>query len=319
MNDDGGQGKTRSKNFFKQGEMKRNQAKVKVILIFIVLTAVILFAFIGAELYMSRYCLKVTRCRIASEKITAPFRAVQLTDLHNSVFGDNNEKLTKMVSEERPDIILITGDLLNQDEENTETAEELIRKLSRIAPVYCSLGNHEVGYISGYNTDLISIYEGAGAEVLDFAYKDISVGADENVIRIGGVYAYCLPEIYVSTGEANPQNVEFINGMADTEYFTLLMAHMPVCWMINGSLDLYDIDCVVSGHAHGGQIIIPFIGGFYAPDQGFFIGREWGVFDSADGKKHLILSTGLGSNEKIPRFNNIPEIVVIDFDGAVNE
>lgn len=307
-------------------EMKRNRANVKLMLIVIAVMVVILFVFIESELYVSRHGLKVTRYQISSEKISVPFRAVQLTDLHNSVFGENNEKLTELVAEEKPDIILITGDLLNQDDENTEIAAGLIRKLSQIAPVYCSLGNHEAGYIARYHTDLISIYEEAGAEVLDYGYKDISVGSGtpqgtdhKAEIRIGGIYGYCLPEIYLSTGESDPKEVEFINSMADTEYFTLLMAHMPVCWMINGSLDLYDIDCVVSGHAHGGQIIIPFIGGFHAPDQGFFIGREWGVFDSRDGKKHLILSTGLGSNEKIPRFNNIPEIVVIDFENAVTE
>ena len=146
-------------------------------LIVIAVMMVILFVFIGSELYVSRHGLKVTRYQISSEKISVPFRAVQLTDLHNSVFGENNEKLTELVAEEKPDIILITGDLLNQDDENTEIAAGLIRKLSQIAPVYCALGNHEAGYIARYHTDLISIYEEAGAEVLDYGYKDISVGS----------------------------------------------------------------------------------------------------------------------------------------------
>lgn len=292
--------------------------KKRTIFIVVIIFA-LLFVFVGAGLYSSKYCLKVSRYEISSEKITAPFRAVQLTDLHNSVFGDNNEKLTKLVGQEEPDMILITGDLVNQTEENTYIATDLIRSLIHIAPVYCSLGNHEAGYISRYQTDLISLYEEAGAEVLDYSYKDISVGANDTMIRIGGIYAYCLPEKYVRTGEADPKESEFINRMTATENFTLLMAHMPVCWLGSGSLDSYAVDCVISGHAHGGQIIFPFAGGFYAPDQGLFVGREWGVFDSTDKKKHLILSTGLGSNEKIPRFNNTPEIVVIDFDKAAKE
>ena len=183
--------------------------------------------------------------------------------------------------------------------------------MDAIAPVYVSFGNHEVGYEERWGTNLTEAYTAAGAAVLERDWCEIEVNGQR--IRLGGIYGYCLP---LKTAGENPDRLpesEFTDEFDDTDEYSILMAHMPVCWMINGSLDAYDIDCVLSGHAHGGQIILPFLGGFHAPDQGYFIGREWGVFDSSDGQKHMVLSRGLGSREKIPRFNNIPEIVTVDY------
>ena len=262
------------------------------------------------SVFQSGNALICTSYSIHSDKITKPIRVVQLTDLHNSIFGKDNRRLIDLVKEQLPDLILITGDLLNSGESETKIAEALISNLCGIAPVYVSLGNHEVEYQERYGVDMAAQYEAAGAVVLDKQYRDITVNGQQ--IRLGGIYGYCLPAKFLKTGEADPEDCAFLEELENTGFYTILMCHMPVCWLINDGLDEWKIDCVFSGHVHGGQVILPFIGGVYAPDMGWFPGRLEGAFYSENGKKTLILSRGLGNMELIPRWNNTPEIVAVN-------
>lgn len=281
--------------------MKRKIAAVVIVL------SVLLTAF---SLYASRHFLQCSYYELSDDRIKEPFRIVLLSDLHNSVFGENNEKLIKKILEQEPDLILITGDLINETEEDLSIALGLIEALSKKVPVYISLGNHEINYETRFNTNITTLYERAGARVLDFAYEDIHVNGQ--MIRLGGIYGYCLTEKYLSTGEAKEDEVSFIKGFQDTDLYTILMCHMPVTWIINNSLNEWDCDFVLCGHAHGGQIRIPFVGGLYAPDQGIFCGKEAGLYYSDNKEKIMLLTRGLGTARKIPRMNNIPEIVVIN-------
>ena len=256
---------------------------------------------------LSRTALTVSRYQLTASKLTEPIRIVQLTDLHNSEFGEGNERLAARVAEQEPDLILVTGDLLNENEERTDIAVTLIRKLAEIAPVYVSFGNHEVGHERRFGTDLRALYTQAGARVLNDDWLDLTLKDQE--LRIGGIYGYCLPSKY---RESRKSESAFLEEFQNTERTTLLLCHMPVCWIINGSLDFWDVDVVLSGHIHGGQVRLPGIGGLWAPDQGWFPGKSAGLYFSEDGERAMVLSRGLGNTEKVPRINNIPEVLVLD-------
>ena len=284
--------------------------KHKWICIFFLVLLIVAGIVIERSLYQSEHSLTCTSYSIQTDKIQESIRLVQITDLHNSIFGENNQDLIDLVAEQSPDLILITGDLLNSDEYRTDIATDLISNLCSIAPVYVSLGNHEVEYQENYGTDIIQLYEDTGAVILDKQYQDLEVNGQK--ICLGGIYGYCLPEKYLETNEANQEECAFLSEFQNTDLYTLLMCHMPVCWMINDGLDEWDVDCVIAGHVHGGQIRFPLLGGLYGPDLGWFPGKLAGIYSSEDGTKHMVLSRGLGNTEDVPRINNIPEIVVVD-------
>lgn len=288
--------------------MKENRSKR----IWALVGMFIVVLMLGFSLSTSTHTLTTTHYTLSSTTISY-LRIVQLTDLHNSEFGEGNSRLIDAVRDQSPDLILLTGDLLNSDEQRTDIATNLIAQLCNIAPVYFSNGNHEIEYEERYGVDIDELYREAGAVVLEKEYQDITVKNQK--IRLGGIYGYCLPGKYLETGEADPEETAFLEEFQDTDLPKILMCHMPVCWMINGSLDDWDVDYVFAGHVHGGEVILPFVGGLYGPDLGWFPGKLEGLYSSETGEKTLILSRGLGTNEIIPRFNNIPEVMVVDIQG----
>jgi len=276
----------------------------------LLLILAVLAAAVGWEVYRSSRTLSCSHYEIRSEKLTQGVRIVQLSDLHNASFGEENQVLLDLVRTQQPDLIFCTGDFLTGNEPETATALALVQKLCAIAPVYFSLGNHEILYEEACGTDVTALFSQAGATVLDFAYEDIDLNGQ--ALRVGGIYGYCLSPTYIKTGEANPAEIAFLSDFQKTDACTLLLCHMPVCWIENDNLDVWQIDCIFAGHAHGGQVTLPLIGGLYAPDQGFFPGVLEGTFSSKDGSSTLILSRGLGSSIAIPRFGNVPEVVTVD-------
>lgn len=279
--------------------------KKRLFAVLLAILALFAWGFLG-----SKYALELSNYVLSSPKLTAPIRVVQLTDLHNSEFGENNGRLVRMIQKQSPDVILLTGDMLNGDEPRTEVAVGLIEQLAEIAPVYASFGNHEKANENVYGTDVGALYAQAGAHVLERTYEDVEIGGQ--TVRIGGIYGYCLPEKYLRTREAREKEVEYLHDFQETDLLTLLLCHVPTSWIVNDNLEEWDVDVIFSGHVHGGQVRLPLIGGLYAPDQGLFPGRECGLFYSADHARVMVLSRGLGSGVGVPRFGNVPEIVVVD-------
>ena len=269
-----------------------------------------LCALLGLEIYRSNRMLSLDFEEVQVEALTEPIRIVHLSDLHNAEFGNENEDLIALVAAQQPDLIFFTGDLVTGRKKETDAAMNLVEELVKITPVYVSVGNHEQMHEDNFGSDLTGMLRYRGAKVLEFSYEEVTVRGQN--LRIGGISGYCIPDIYLKTGEANLAECEFLWDFQNTDRCTLLMAHMPACWIRNDGISLWEADLVFSGHTHGGQFRIPFVGGVAAPDMGWFPGWLEGQYPSQDGTRTLILSRGLSNSLSIPRLNNPPQVLVVD-------
>lgn len=245
-----------------------------------------------------------------NESVNSSIRILQLSDLHNAEFGDNNEELIDLVKKQSPDLIVMSGDMINRDEENLDIITDLISSLSDAAPIYYGYGNHEVDWIESFSTDLEDKLTQAGAVVLNNSYRDVSVNDSE--LRIGGYMGYYRqPGMFTQDDVQKKSELDFANDFENTDRLKILINHIPTQWVDWDYINIYPVDIVFSGHYHGGAIRIPIIDqGLYAPYVGWFPPYTKGLFSGTQAK--CVLSTGLGSEHNIPRLNNPLEIVVVD-------
>ncbi len=282
----------------------------------IVIAAVIAIAvFIKYEIDISYNSLETEEYTVTSDRIESDVKIVLISDLHDHTFGEKNKELVKILKDQKPDLILMAGDMINDVSKDSHVALELIEQVKDIAPVYYSLGNQEEDYIAKKTSDLISELQDAGAIVLDESYRDIVVNG--NSIRLGGMYdyAFALDGNNTTTKESmRPSLYRFLTDFQDTNSYRLMMAHRPDSFIFGDAAKTWDIDLVVSGHNHGGQVILPVLGGIYGGDQGWFPKYVDGIHHFKT-LKNMIITRGLGSGkEKLPRFNNKPEVVIIHLE-----
>lgn len=159
-------------------------ARRKKVLIGILCLLVLGALFIGIEILISYKCLTMKEYTIESERIEESMKLVLISDLHDSEFGEGNQRLVEKIRDQKPDVLLLDGDILNEDSADSHVAVELVEQLRKIAPVYYSLGNHEEEYLNRKTSDLMAELKSAGAVVLDQEFSDIEVKG--NSLRIGG-------------------------------------------------------------------------------------------------------------------------------------
>ena len=279
-----------------------------LILVLAVLLLIAAAAWAGVSAYECSREVTTVRYEVETD-LEEAIRLVQLTDLHGKVFGEENDLLIQRVAEAQPDLILMTGDMVDRDDENADVVCALIRALTDIAPVYYCYGNHEYSWMDAHGESLTPVLEDAGAVVLDVSYLDMEVKGQP--IRLGGYHAYYRqPGMYLVTEEERRRQLDFCDDFENTDRYKILLNHIPTAWLDWGYIDKFPVDLVLSGHYHGGLVRLPGIGGLYAPYVGLLPEYTQGLFEGA--QADCILSTGLASGMPVPRINNLPQIVVVD-------
>lgn len=268
------------------------------------LTALIILALIAAAAAFlikdSRDDLEISRYEVKSQKLPESFdgfKIVQLSDLHGAEFGEDGMGLVEKVEELEPDIIALTGDFVT-DEGDLAAVEKLAARLTELCPVYFVSGNHEFG--SGLAVKVRNILERAGVKYLSNEYLTISRGEDE--ILLGGVED---PLAYADM--LSPDELAQKMNDAAPDAFKILLGHRNY-WMTE--YPELPVDLIFCGHAHGGLIRIPGVGGLIGTDRRLFPDFDAGQFNN--GRYTLIVSRGLGNSVPIPRIFNRPEIVCVE-------
>lgn len=272
------------------------------------LTALIILALIAAAAAFlikdSRDDLEISRYEVKSQKLPESFdgfKIVQLSDLHGAEFGEDGMGLVEKVKELEPDIIALTGDFVT-DEGDLAAVEKLAARLVKLCPVYFISGNHEFG--SGLAVKVRNILERAGVKYLSNEYLTISRGEDG--ILLGGVED---PLAYADM--LSPDELAQKMNDAAPDAFKILLGHRNY-WMTE--YPELPVDLIFCGHAHGGLIRIPGVGGLIGTDRRLFPDFDAGQFNN--GRYTLIVSRGLGNSVPIPRIFNRPEIVCVELSSA---
>ena len=276
-----------------------------VIIVLFILVAVSIYLYQqNHSLERSYYRLRVPH---AHQQLTGT-KIVHLSDLHLPNAGASLSTIVQGVKEEQPSVIVITGDIIHAsiDELPEKELTTFGKELSSIAPVYAVTGNHDLGAAQMEKWN--AILSASGIQPLH----------DESVwlsLKEGGLCMMGLSEKnqLSSTSKTRLKHLSVPEGK-ETQ-FKILLAHHPEHFEDYVKNPEKAPDLVLAGHTHGGQVILPIVGGLYAPGQGKLPIYDYGIFMSArDPSKRLIISRGLGNSTFPFRINNRPEMVVVQLE-----
>ena len=281
-----------------------NKINLKKIIIYSLCIAVI--SALVLQIIWANTALQLNTYTVESEKLPESFkgyRIAHVSDLHNAEIGDDNEALLGMLRDSAPDMIAITGDLIDSRNTDIEVALDFAEQAMTIAPCYYVSGNHEAR-ISEYNAlkeALINI----GVVVLENEWLEIE--RDGAKILLVGVSDPSFVTDYLLGDDESVMKSALLGIENNNELFTLLLSHRPELFDVYSE---HEVDLALTGHAHGGQIRLPLFGGLVAPNQGLFPSYDSGLYKS--GNSNMIVSRGIG-NSIIPlRINNRPEVIIVE-------
>ncbi len=275
--------------------MRRLRKKGLLALFFLLLTAAVIWVI------WSNVTVQLHYISVQSDRLPAAFdgaKIAQISDLHNASFGQDNQTLLELLRQTNPDIIAITGDLIDSRRTDVEVAARFVEQAVQIAPVYYVTGNHESRIPQAY-AQLKERMQAAGVQILsDRALYWEREGERVQLIGLDD------PSFATSPGSTTEQK---LSTLQDKSCYQILLSHRPELFDSYASAG---IDLSLTGHAHGGQFRIPLVGGVFAPSQGFFPKYDAGLY--WQGGRAMVVSRGIGQSVIPVRLNNCPEIVLVE-------
>ena len=272
----------------------------KMVIFFFIIVGVVLF------FYNQNNSLVITNVELKLDKLPLEFeglKIVHLSDLHGKLFGKNQYKLVSKIKESEPDVIFFTGDLVDSKKNEVEHALTLMEEITNIAPVYYVTGNHEhrSGRYDSLEGNLLN------REVIVLRNTKDVINRDSQSIEVLGIDdPSSSNDFYHSEEQSLVNALEKALEGSEKDSFKILLSHRPEFLSIYAE---HNIDLIFSGHAHGGQVRLPILGGIIAPNQGLLPKYTSGQYN--EGKSTMIVSRGLGNSIIPQRVFNRPEIIVI--------
>ena len=281
----------------------------------------IIFIFIGIFILMYLYIkynvntLEVTKYVVENKKVPKEFdgyNIVQISDLHSKLFGENNKKLIQKIKSLNPDIVVVTGDLIDGENNNYNVALDFMKEISKLYRVYYIIGNHEQkSLIKKYKDEYKDYFN--KLHQIDFVNLDNNkveiVKGDSNINLYGLTVPYSCYKYLFDNQETTSIDIDFLEeklGKVDREQFNILLAHTPFYF---DEYEKWGADLTLCGHVHGGIVRLPIVGGLLSPDRKFFPKYDLGEYTK--NKSTMIVSKGLGGAKVLIRVNCKPEIVNI--------
>lgn len=267
------------------------------------------FGAVFPKIYKGMSTPEISHYKICSSYVPNSFdnfKIIHLSDLHNKVFGDNNDPLLRLIANENPDLIVMTGDMISHSAPNTEQFLTLVKKLRELCPVYYVNGNHELSDLDETKFKRVkNVLAEYGAVCLDNSETDIFIG-EEHIHLCGLCYS---AEYYRGVREYKrgwkafmlTDMIDYL-GVKQPDEYTILLAHNPLDFDVHAE---WGADLSFSGHIHGGFIRLPIVKGLVSPERKLFPKYKEGVYKIGDSS--LVVSRGLGNI----RINNPPEIVSV--------
>jgi predicted MPP superfamily phosphohydrolase len=264
-------------------------------------------ALLAARLYVDNTLVEVSKYEIKNNKVPNEFnkfKIVQLSDFHSYGFEKNNFKLLEKIHEEAPDIIVITGDMVNKYDTKFEKFLNIAEILSKKYKIYYIVGNHEIRLKKEDLEYMLNKLSGYGIKILNDEKITIARKCDQ--INIYGLH---IPLSYYKIIN-RPDNVgEVISKVLKRcreDEFNILLAHNPLFFE---EYSKHNVDLTLSGHVHGGMIRLPFLGAILSPERKFFPKYSGGIYEINN--KKLIVSRGLGHSKRGIRLFNKRDLVSI--------